>query len=184
MSGYNNQGYGNQGYGSNNSGNRQNSYDDEETQDRGLFSSSKKQQQQQQQGYGQQQAGPQQGYGRQQQYQAGPQGNAPSNYGSSAGGSQHGGRANMPGNDYSQEEVDKDARNTKYKDWAGTAGKVALGALAAGAAAYGIHEYKEHRDEKKEQEEEERRKQSQQYHNDEGKWNNAPGQGNSQGNNQ
>ncbi|KAJ2321859.1 hypothetical protein GGI00_006004 [Coemansia sp. RSA 2681] len=70
-----------------------------------------------------------------------------------AGGSQQGG--NMPGGDYSQDEIDNSERNARYKDWGTKAGIAALGVAAIGAAAYGIHEYREN---KEEEEAEERRK--------------------------
>ncbi|KAJ2050511.1 hypothetical protein GGH13_008764, partial [Coemansia sp. S155-1] len=101
---------------------------------------------QQQQGYGQQGHGQQQGYGQQQQHQYQGGNNM-------VGGSQQGG--NMPGGDYSQEELEKNERNARYKDWGTKAGIAALGVAAIGAAAYGIHEYRENQEE---EEAEERRK--------------------------
>ncbi|KAJ2003547.1 hypothetical protein GGI04_001771 [Coemansia thaxteri] len=92
------------------------------------------------QGHGNMPQGQQQGYGNM------PQGQQ-----------QHHGGGNMPGDDYSQDDVERNERNARYKDWGTKAGIAALGAAAIGAAAYGIHEYREN---KEEEEEEEKRKQA------------------------
>ncbi|KAJ2894982.1 hypothetical protein GGI21_005214 [Coemansia aciculifera] len=101
-----------------------------------------------------------------------------------AGGSQQGG--NMPGGDYSQEEIDHSERNARYKDWGTKAGIAALGVAAIGAAAYGIHEYRENKEEKEAEErreeqeaeqerlrqrEEEERRRRQEQQQQQGEWN-------------
>ncbi|KAJ1963826.1 hypothetical protein GGI12_001820 [Dipsacomyces acuminosporus] len=141
----------------------------------------------QQSGYGGPASGPQ---GRPQGSQYG-EGNRP---GSNVvgGGSQYG--DNAPGDDYSTEDVEKSARNAKYKDWAGKAA-IGVGALAAvGAAAFGVHEYKEHKQEKREEErrreedrrreeeeeekeEEDRRRQEQEKKHQQQEWNYRPEHG-------
>ncbi|KAJ2783257.1 hypothetical protein GGI15_002646 [Coemansia interrupta] len=122
------------------------------------------------------------------------------------GGSQYGG--NMPGGGYTQEEIEKNQRNERMKDWGTKAGIAALGAAAIGAAAYGIHEWREDKQEEEEEEkrkeeskrreeedrrrreEEERRRreeqqhqQQQQHHGGPGGWN-SPGPGSNYGGSQ
>ncbi|KAJ2360480.1 hypothetical protein H4S01_005716, partial [Coemansia sp. RSA 2610] len=68
---------------------------------------------------------------------------------------------NMPGSDFSQEELQKHERNEKYKEYGKYAGGALAAAAAVGAAVYGVHEYKEHKEEKEEEErreEEEKRR--------------------------
>ncbi|KAJ2238085.1 hypothetical protein GGF40_000688 [Coemansia sp. RSA 1286] len=146
--------------------NQDNRYDSGEAEgDRGLgsfFKGNNNQQQQQQQRPNQYAppqgpppgpSGPSQSHYGQNPYGNSPQGPRPGS--NMVGGSQYGG--NMPGGGYSQEEIDKNQRNERYKDWGTKAGIAALGAAAIGAAAYGIHEWREDKEEEKEEEEKRKR---------------------------
>ncbi|KAJ1815777.1 hypothetical protein LPJ56_004464 [Coemansia sp. RSA 2599] len=191
-------------YSYNNNDNRRDSGEDEG--DRGLGSffkgNSGQQQQQQQQHQFQQrpnQYGPPQGPppgASHSQYGQSPYGNnapGPRPGSNMVGGSQYGG--NMPGGGYSQEEIEKNQRNERYKDWGTKAGIAALGAAAIGAAAYGVHEWRENKEEEEEEkrkeqeeakarlrreEEERRRREQQQQQHQGGGWN-SPGQGSGYG---